>query len=420
MPDSLSGAIHIEIRYRTAESHTGDKERAKFTPRAMHGARAYLTSAGTSMRAPLAPLGLALLLAVVVSDDLSGQIQGPQAANPNSNANVELCGVNSGWIDPLGLLLQVNRDKQGRAGSWLPPNVEGWVNKSDPFNSASLNDLMAGLQLGNYRYPGGSIGNSWDWKANTMSPLANDSFHTTIAKVLATGVFPPAALGVARFDAMAQRAGAKNILALDVSTAGPDPSIPALVVKEIGLERASRFEIGNEVYDPTQGPQPGGYSTAQEYLADTAALVKAVRDVGATAGVNVGPCPFFYPEGSPCWGGPDGRYHQWNRNISNACQATSGGACPFDAVIAHNYVTDVTVIQPYAKQGEDVMLSVFLTVPQVTIDFGAATMERDFADGIRLWITEYNTMFAQNWGGKADETAPEAAAFLNRCVGYVP
>jgi hypothetical protein len=82
-------------------------------------------------------------------------------------------------------------------------------------------------------------------------------------------------------------------------------------------------------------------------------------------------------------------------------------------------VTDVTVIQPYAKQGEDVMLSVFLTVPQVTIDFGAATMERDFADGIRLWITEYNTMFAQNWGGKADETAPEAAAFLNRCVAMI-
>eukprot|EP01050_Picozoa_sp_SAG11_P029661 SAG11_NODE_8442_length_1015_cov_1.399563_1_plen_121_part_00 len=120
-----------------------------------------------------------------------------------------------------------------------------------------------------------------------MSPKANDSFHSTIARVLESGAFPRGALGVRRFDAMVQRAGAKNILTLDVSTTKPDASIPALVVGQIGLERASRFEIGNEVYDPAQGPQPGGYLTAQQYLADTAGLVKAVHDVGATAGVTV-------------------------------------------------------------------------------------------------------------------------------------
>ena len=79
-------------------------------------------------------------------------------------------------------------------------------------------------------------------------------------------------------------------------------------------------------------------------------------------------------------------------------------------MIAHNYVTDVSVLKGYAS---DEMLSVYLAVPQVTTDYGAATMSRDFADGIRLWITEFNTMYADVWGGKADQTAPEAAAFLN-------
>ena len=210
---------------------------------------------------------------------------------------------------------------------------------------------------------------------------------------------------------MLQRAGADNILALDVSTAGPDPTIPALVVSKLGLARASRFEIGNEVYDPRQGPPPNGYATAQDYLADTKALISAVRAVGGRAGVTIGPCPFFYPAGSNCWGGENGRYHQWHRNLSTACQGSSGGACPFDAIIAHNYVTDVNLLHQFTPPQ---YLSVFLVVPQVTMDFGAASMQRDFADGLRLWVTEFNTMFASVWGGKADLTSPAAAKFLNQ------
>eukprot|EP01043_Picozoa_sp_COSAG02_P057252 COSAG02_NODE_6917_length_3288_cov_87.007972_2_plen_764_part_01 len=323
-----------------------------------------------------------------------------------SSANPELCGVNNEWVNPLGLLVSVNRDAQGKPGGWLPPKVNAWVNTSDPFNSPTLNELLAGLQFGSYRYPGGSIGNDWDWRAQNMSPLANDSFHQTIRQVLDASALN---VGVERFDAMVHRAGAKNILSLDV-TSEHDTTIPSMVVSQIGVNRAFRFEIGNEVYDPRQGPRPNGYKTAQDYLSDAAGLIDAVHNVGANAGVTVGPCPFFYPEGSPCWGGPSGRYHKWNQNISDACQATSGGACPFEAVVAHNYVTDVSVLKDYPPEE---MLSVYLAVPQVTIDAGAATMARDFADGIRLWITEFNTMYASVWNGQADKSSPNAAAFLN-------
>ena len=59
------------------------------------------------------------------------------------------------------------------------------------------------------------------------------------------------------------------------------------------------------------------------------------------------------------------------------------------------------------------MLSAFLTIPQVTMDFGAASMARDFADGLTLWVTEFNTMYADVWSGKADVDHSAAAKFLN-------
>jgi hypothetical protein len=73
-------------------------------------------------------------------------------------------------------------------------------------------------------------------------------YTVTTAAVQAAG-FPPRSFGVERFDAMLVRSGgAANILTLDVSTVyPPDTSIPAQVVGDLGLARASRFEIGNEV-----------------------------------------------------------------------------------------------------------------------------------------------------------------------------
>ena len=96
-----------------------------------------------------------LRLGLLAAASAAAPATGPAAAtSPSLSSNPELCGVNSEWVNPLGLLVSVNRDKQGRPGSWLPPRPNGWVNRSDPLNSASLNALLAGLQLGSYRYPG--------------------------------------------------------------------------------------------------------------------------------------------------------------------------------------------------------------------------------------------------------------------------
>ena len=58
-----------------------------------------------------------------------------------------------------------------------------------------------------------------------------------MAKVLASG-FPAGAVGIAHFDAMVKRAGAKNILTLNKCY--DDPTIPALIVSQIGLEASTQ------------------------------------------------------------------------------------------------------------------------------------------------------------------------------------
>ena len=211
----------------------------------------------------VASLALHVLLTGLTSarSGASGASLRRAVAVPASAANPQLCGVNNEWINPMGVFVGVNRDPEGRPGSWLPPNPGPWVNKTDPFDSAELTHLLTGLGLGSFRYPGGSIGNYWNWTSDLIVPNASDYYD--VMREIQLG-FQPHAFGAERFDAMLLRSGgAANVFTLDVSTAGPDPAVPSAVIKKLGLARASRFEIGNEVYDPRQGPQPGGYLTAQ-------------------------------------------------------------------------------------------------------------------------------------------------------------
>lgn len=282
----------------------------------------------------------AVLLLLCCSASAAGAT--PVAIAP---ANVQLSGVNAGFQSALGLFVEVNP-----SGSWLPPLLPRWVNRTDPYNSARLTELISGLGLGSYRYGLGG----WNFSSDSLSPLANDTYSSTIAKVEAAG-FPPRVFGLDRFDAMLERSGgAESVILLGLNYGVPERDVPGRIVQQLGHGRASKFEIGNEVYDPAEGPRDGGYKTAQDYLEDTRELIKAVRAAGGKAGVTVAPCPFFFatpdngmPKGSECWGGPNGRYHQWQRNLSAACTSAPGGACPFDAVIAHAYQISIMSFAAY-------------------------------------------------------------------------
>jgi hypothetical protein len=338
-------------------------------------------------------------------------------------ANRHLCGVNQEWVNPLGAMLHPHYDG-GHAAGWLPPNVSSWVNMTNPLLSEQLVSLLRALQLGSHRYPGGSIGNEWYFRNETFGPGASP-YHWTIAQAMAAA-FPPHAFGVAQFAELVGTVGNSALIlwTLDVSAPGTaaDVGVPALIAQRLGQPGNGSgllFEIGNEVYDPRQGPPPSGFSTADEYLDATSGLVRAVHALpGARVGFTAGPCPFFYPEGSDCWGGVHGRYHQWNANLSRACTkraADAGLRC--DAVVVHDYVTEPKLLSPLDDAH---LLSAFLMVPQVSIDNGVATLDRSYPPGTRIWLSEYNTMYASVWRGKSDAPSadcpkcrPSLARFFN-------
>lgn len=333
------------------------------------------------------------------------------ATSPRAvRSNPQLCGVNSEWINPLGVFVSPHYSGSGRPAGWLPPNVSKWVNLTAPLHSGPLHSLLDSLGLGIYRYPGGSIGNWWDWRNETFVPSAQ-GFNAQCDAVMRAG-FAPHAFGVQAFDSMVRAAGAEAVFTLDVSSPGTsgDVGIPQLVAERLDRPGGLRFEIGNEVYDPRQGPPCAngtigcGFATAQDYMAATSELIRAAHALpGGRVGVTAAPCPFFYPEGSACWGGVEGRYHKWNANLSKLCSEAADGESRCDAVVAHDYP------QPFslAAIADEHLLSAYLAIPGVTIDFGVASLRREYPAGTKLWVTEFNTMYAQVWKGGAD--APSAA-----------
>lgn len=157
-----------------------------------------------------------------------------------------------------------------------------------------------------------------------------------------------------------------------------------------------RMELGNEVYDPRQGPQPGGFDDAHTYLEVAAPAMRAARGAGAhvRTAAAIAPCPFY-----GCDWGP--RYSAWNANISGAC---AGGRCPFDAVVAHNYIATLQFVESYDT--DIARLAALLMLPEVSLLHADESLRRGFPPGVRLWMTEYNLMcFAPAWDPKATGAA---------------
>lgn len=162
-----------------------------------------------------------------------------------------------------------------------------------------------------------------------------------------------------------------------------DPDVVARVLRASGTP--ALFELGNEVYDPRQGPQPGGYATAGDYLRSVSAVQQAIRNQGGKAGIVLSPYPFFYYPGAPGWGP---RYKQWNEEIAQSCPTE--GSCPFDAVVVHNYRLELALIKTFAPGA---WMEMLLTLPEASLLNADASLER-FPPEVKLWLTEVNGMFA--------------------------
>eukprot|EP00039_Didymoeca_costata_P033086 m.40651 g.40651 ORF g.40651 m.40651 type:complete len:560 (+) comp9691_c0_seq1:267-1946(+) len=327
--------------------------------------------------------------------------------------NKYLTGVNNEWVSPMEFVTMNHKE-----GKWQPST---WVNATSPLLSKVLIDTMKNLSLGIHRYPGGSIGNWWDWRKGHFSEDALNCTDHNECKVyemyqnIMNNSFEEAfPFNFTQFNAMTEAVGAGNLFTLDISTT-TDISVPSMVVQALGLKRASRFEVGNEVYDPRQGPPLKGFATVAEYYQLTKPVFQAIRNAGAKSAVPLSPCPLFYPANSSCWGGINGRYHQWNHNVSLLCSISSEDkavSCPFDALVGHNYVADVKSFAPYPNESH--WLPLFLTMPFLSISNSVNNIQRIYPDGnVKMWMSEYNAFYPDVWNGAADSAHYNLSAFFN-------
>eukprot|EP00035_Acanthoeca_spectabilis_P035085 m.32404 g.32404 ORF g.32404 m.32404 type:complete len:125 (-) comp7042_c1_seq1:526-900(-) len=81
-------------------------------------------------------------------------------------------------------------------------------------------------------------------------------------------LFPKGSFGEFAFDELMQPVNTDVTFTMDVSTDPPNA--------------AGWWEVGNEAYDPRQGPLPSGYTTAQDYLKATQEVVTTIQRLSSS------------------------------------------------------------------------------------------------------------------------------------------
>eukprot|EP01045_Picozoa_sp_COSAG04_P028917 COSAG04_NODE_4618_length_1987_cov_1.317267_1_plen_431_part_00 len=310
-------------------------------------------------------------------------------------------GSNEEWINA-----HIYTQSNGSSGYRRAP----WASADGPFTSPLLERALATLHFGQHRYPGGSMGNHWDWDRDRIADAAknctlyppgseiNCDYMQSMSE--AAAAFPAGSFAVGPFLESMRRADAAAVLTVEVTDT---PSAAAGVrAVELAAAAAARtnipllVEVGNEVFDAWQGPQPGGFASAVDFLAVAGPIMRAVRAAGGRVGLPLAPCPFWFPPGSAlaseCFGG-DPRYREWNGNVSRACGRDGG--CPYDAVVVHNYYAQLATFRKYATDGARTVA--LLALPEATMRNADAQLAAAFPASVALWMTEYNVFFPDVW-----------------------
>ena len=315
-----------------------------------------------------------------------------------TGVNMLLLGANQEWVNTRAFTT-LKSGKGYERQSWAVPGA--YDNPAVHFNLQRL-----GITL--HRYPGGSVGNHWDLEKGDVCEESLDcslhpdcEFLQSIRDAKAA-CFPDDEFTVGAFYEMVKATGSAAILTLDVSDCEASlESVQEFVRMAQADDITLRVEIGNESYDPNQGPKPGGFHNGAEFVEKTRKYVHALKEVGASVAVPVCPCPFFFNK--PCWGGGESyaKWAHWNGNIS---AAAADGSYPIDGLVAHNYPVDLLSMQQGNWKGASEMSEAYLSMPEATM-LNADAQLGTFPAGLTVWISEYNVQYSQLWGNKTGPVA---------------
>jgi hypothetical protein len=219
------------------------------------------------------------------------------------------------------------------------------------FAKAGVDPLLAQLEPGTLRWPGGTEADHYDWHTGTTAPHAYSFTLTNLRNAC-------------------EAAGAAPIFDLDVLT----PANRTNPADQVGMLRAaqqlklpiSRVEIGNELYGGGAFQQAFPDGTA--YGKTVAAYVKALHH--DFPGVQVAADAVLHPTTT--------RQRQWN---SEMLAAATGSGAP-DAVIMHDYpgLTD----DPFTSADLPALFA------DASTSIGTLATATGTVGGKPVWLTEYN------------------------------
>lgn len=226
-------------------------------------------------------------------------------------------------------------------------------------------DRIGELNPGNFRYPGGTVGNFWDWRTGYFNQIGQD------ANVISPSAQGPMPYKLEDVKKVYDRTGTEPVYMLNVLTSSLEEQIAMLKhAREIGLP-VNRIEMGNEYYlddHPAKYNYLNVFPEITDYTDTCRIWTQAIRKEFPDARISmVGVCT------PSAWKRP--RANAWNRVIM---ENMDGIEC--DSFTIHAYPksnnTDQTPIEMIGTSLEGVKRSKILD----------ASIDSKYT----LWVTEYN------------------------------
>eukprot|EP00039_Didymoeca_costata_P004859 m.76654 g.76654 ORF g.76654 m.76654 type:complete len:623 (+) comp12571_c0_seq3:134-2002(+) len=191
-----------------------------------------------------------------------------------------------------------------------------FVNAGIGYEDKQVMDLLQWLGLRILRFPGGTVGNFYNWKTDQFynDTWARPKFSRAIAANF-TFEYPGYAESMANLKM-------DSMLMFNVIEDDPEDSAMRLMARLKSLPNIPWVELGNENYDPAQGGGNLNHSDPKAYIQLTKAMVAAMRKAAGSMGKQ-----------SPL--------------IAVNLEADNGYLSPWDkAILAENYY-DGCIMHPY-------------------------------------------------------------------------
>ncbi len=294
---------------------------------------------------------------------------------------------------PVMLYVAIKCNQAGKADrdSILTAYFEKWTKPMPLYGYNGLNthgpswdneafrDSAASLDFRAIRYPGGTVGDYWDWRKGWFikeTDVADDQNKPHVLHDLATySKLPYSPTGLEQLKLIVDQTKCEVIFTLNMVTKDLNDQVEMLKhAQEIGIP-VKWIELGNEYYIPNTAPR-FKYSSVDDYGRNCYQWSRVLKQ--------------YFPGAQIAVIGGNRDLAQDERDWNNTVLADAKN---IDAIVAHTYPKAFEVVD---DNGID-----FEKLYDATSGLLISQGYRSLPSNLNLWVTEYNIQWAATKGNTA-------------------